>query len=126
MSEIEIIYDSVYFPETSIANAPKNIDTKKYISTHRMMWGGKTETFIFRCPEWAITEIVDFFGDNYSIKPHDQKESFIEVSVESTFDNMLIWARRFFDFVEVISPKSLRQRLKDDITKAYEKYCRNE
>lgn len=126
MSEIEIIYDSVYFPETSIADAPKNVDTKKYISTHRMMWGGKTETIIFRCPEWAITEIVDFFGDDYNIRIHDQKESFIEVSVESTFDNMLIWARRFFDFVEVISPKSLRQRLKDDISKAYEKYCRND
>jgi hypothetical protein len=126
MSEIEIIYDPVYFPETSIANAPKNVDTKKYISTHRMMWGGKTETIIFRCPEWAITEIIDFFGDDYNIISHEKKEAIIKVSVESTFDNMLIWARRFFDFVEVISPPSLREKLKDDISKAYEKYCRND
>ena len=95
------------------------------LSTHRMMWSGKTETILFRCPEWAITEIVDFFGDAHRILSHDKKEATLTVAVESTFDNMLIWARRFFDFVEVISPRSLRQRLKEDIAKAYEKYSKD-
>lgn len=125
MSEIEIIGDSVYFPESRIADVTINTDTKKYISTHRMMWSGKTETILFRCPEWAITEIVDFFGDAHRILSRDKKEATLTVAVESTFDNMLIWARRFFDFVEVISPRSLRQRLKEDIAKAYEKYSKD-
>ncbi len=48
MSEIEVISNSVYFPETRIADVTINADTKKYISTHRMMWSGKTETILFR------------------------------------------------------------------------------
>lgn len=126
MSEIQVVTDSSIFPETSIAGVSKNKDTKKYISTHRMMWGGITEKIRFRCPEWAITEIVDFFGEDYKICSHgksDKKNAdVIIVEVESTCDNMLIWARRFFDFVEIISPLSLRQRLRDDIAEAYEKY----
>lgn len=126
MSEIEIIGNTSIFPETSIAGAPKNTDTKKYISTHRMMWGGTPEIIRFRCPEWAITEIVDYFGENYRICSHEKSdksgEATMIVTVESTWNNMLIWARRFFDFVEIISPESLRQRLRDDISKAYEKY----
>lgn len=126
MSEIEIINNSGIFPETSIAGVPKNTDTKKYISTHRMMWGGISEKIRFRCPEWAITEIVDFFGEDYKICSHEKSDinnaAAMIVEVESTWNNMLIWARRFFDFVEIISPLSLRQRLRDDIAEAYEKY----
>ena len=129
MSEVAIIEGKNVFPETSIIGTPKNIDTKKYISSHRMMWSGTTETIRFRCPEWAITEIVDFFGDDYQIcsyeKNNETGEKMMIVKVESTQDNMLIWARRFFDFIEIISPASLRQRLKDDITKACEKYSKD-
>jgi len=130
MSEVVIIDDKGIFPETSIPGTPKNVDTKKYINTHRMMWSGTYETITFRCPEWAITEIVDFFGNDYKISPREQNaekdEKMITVKVESTENNMLIWARRFFDFVEIISPASLRQRVKEDLAQAYEKYSKDD
>lgn len=121
MDNVEIISNSNIFLETSISSAPKNVDTRKYISTHRMMWGGIPEKIRFRCPEWAITEIIDYFGDEYTICSVETNAEMI-VEVESSADNMLIWARRFFDFVEILSPDSLRQRMKEDIAKAYEKY----
>lgn len=123
INEVEVIENSSIFPETSIAGASKNVDTRNYITTHRMMWGGTPERIKFRCPEWAITEIVDYFGDAYKICSSENEADMI-VEVECTLDNMLIWARRFFDFVEILSPASLRQHLKDDIAKAYEKYSR--
>lgn len=129
MSDIQILSDKGIFPETSIAGAPKNIDTKKYISTHRMMWSGTPEKVRFRCPQWAMNEVVDYFGDTYKIcsaeQAADGSEPMLTVEVENTWNNMLIWARRFFDFVEILSPDSLRQKLKDDITKAYEKYSKD-
>ncbi len=128
MSEIQVLEGKHIFPETSIAGAPRNIDTKKYISTHRMMWSGTPEKVRFRCPRWAITEIVDYFGDAYKVLSTEiadsDSEPMLIVEVESTWNNMLIWARRFFDFVEILSPDSLRQRLREDITKAYEKYSK--
>lgn len=129
MCDIKMLENTGIYPETSIAGASKNVDTYKYISTHRMMWGGTPETIKFRCPEWAITEIVDYFGGDYEIKSNEKDaetgEKMMIVKVDSTQENMLIWARRFFDFVEILSPASLRHRLKDDITKAYERYSKD-
>jgi predicted DNA-binding transcriptional regulator YafY len=76
-----------------------------------------------------MNEVVDYFGDTYKIcstdEAADDSAPMLTVEVESTWNNMLIWARRFFDFVEILSPDSLRQKLKDDITKAYETYCKD-
>ncbi len=76
-----------------------------------------------------MNEVVDYFGDTYKIcsaeQAADGSEPMLTVEVENTWNNMLIWARRFFDFVEILSPDSLRQKLKDDITKAYEKYSKD-
>ncbi|MBR6983125.1 MAG: WYL domain-containing protein [Ruminococcus sp.] len=130
ISDVTLIENKGIYPETSIAGASKNVDTKRYISTHRMMWGGTPETIKFICPEWAITEIVDYFGGDYEINSNEEDaetgEKMMIVKVESTQDNMLIWARRFFDFVEIISPASLRQILRDDIAKAYKKYSKSD
>ncbi len=130
ISDVTLIENKDIYPETSIAGASKNVDTYKYISTHRMMWGGTPETITFRCPEWAITEIVDYFSGDYEINSNEEDaetgEKMMIVKVESTQDNMLIWARSFFDFVEIISPASLRQILKDDIAKAYKKYSKSD
>ena len=129
MSEVQVLENKRIFPETSIAGVPKNTDTKKYISTHRMMWSGTPEKVRFRCPRWAITEIVDYFGDAYTIlsagTANSDSEPMLTVEVESTWNNMLIWARRFFDFIEILSPDSLRQKIKEDLTKAYEKYSKD-
>ena len=61
-----------------------------------------------------MNEIVDYFGDTYKIcstdEAADDSAPMLTVEVESTWNNMLIWARRFFDFVEILSPDSLRQK----------------
>lgn len=111
------------FPETDIPGVPKNSDTLKYISTHRMMWSGKLQKFRFRSVDWGITEIVDFFGDDFRLIKQNKDEGTIIVEVETTENNMKVFARRFVDFIDIIYPTELRKQMKKELYERYNKYC---
>lgn len=114
------ITNKLVCPETDISGVPKNADTKKYISTHRMMWSGEVKKFRFR--SLYITEVIDFFGDDCRILPGNPDGPFI-VDVETTEYNMLVFARRFFDFIDIINPPEIRERMKKELYERYQKYC---
>ena len=119
MDNVELTRKPVY-PETDIPGVPKNADTKKYISTHRMMWSGEVKKFRFR--SLYITEVIDFFGDDCRVLPGNPGGPFT-VEVETTEYNMLVFARRFFDFIEIIDPPETREKMKKELFERYQKYC---
>ncbi len=36
---------------------------------------------------------------------------------------MLVFARRFFDFIDIINPPELMERMKNELYERYQKYC---
>lgn len=116
-------------PEGSVIDNHDGSGLSRYISNHRMMWSGKAERVTFRCPKWAINEVADYFGDDFSVLRTEQVESegetveMLVIKVYSSPESMKYWAYRFMDFVEVTSPKSLRDELREMLKKRYTVYC---
>lgn len=101
----------------------------KYVSSHITMWSGNPERVTFKCPKWAVNEVADFFGDDYRIikteqdKTEDGYKEMLIIEVHSAIDSMRFWAYRFMDFIEVKTPKSLREEIKDKLKERCKVYC---
>lgn len=118
-----------YVSELKLTGNLDNGNLKKYVSTHRTMWSGKPERITFKCPHWALNEVADYFGDNYEVlesevvTKDDKEMEMVRIKVESSINSMRIWAYRFMDFVEIQTPKSLREEIRNKLKERYEAYC---
>ena len=67
-----------------------------------------------------MNDIVDSFGTELHIEP--QPDDRILVHVYAGEEDMRLWAVRFADAVEVLSPQSLRERIRETLRGALERY----
>lgn len=99
-------------------------DTKAYVDGHPLMFGGEPERVEFRMRDTASNRyhVLDQFG--MAAVPLEAVEedggTYIHVSVLAPENGMLLWALGFSglkddgsDAVEVLSPASLRERLRE-------------
>ena len=96
------------------------IDYKKFSSSLPYMFGDDLENITFIANSCVVDDIVDYFGSNAKIKEIGNNE--LEVSVKASPNAMEYWAMQYLKFVEVKTPVSLRERIKENIKNANEKY----
>ena len=73
--------------------------------------------------EWIVDQVIDWFGKEIKIEKTD-KEDVYKITLKSSPTAMLFWAMQYTDECEVITPTALRNRIKETIDKAKEKYDR--
>lgn len=96
------------------------VDLAQYVNEHPNMWGGKVVPCRFRCPEYLINDIVDWFGANFKVV--SEEGSYIEVSVRVSEEAMKHWAVQYADCVEVMFPESLRETVRQTLREALARY----
>lgn len=106
-------------PLRSLSGHESGIDYKEYATSLPYMFTDKPERVEFLANPDIIDQIVDWFGDNAHIEQRGDK---LKVSVKVSPMAMEYWAMQYLNFVEILSPASLRSRIAANLEAAREKY----
>ena len=109
----------VLTPLRSVKGYEGGIDYKKIACSRPYMFTDEPRRITFVAKEWAIDQIVDWFGRDITITPEGED---LRVSVLASPNAMLYWCLQYSGAVEVIEPQDLRERVKNALREALEKY----
>lgn len=119
ISDINIT-DEPLTPLRTLKGYENGLDYKKYATALPYMFTDETERIVFDCDECVIDQVVDWFGKNARISSAGGGK--YEVTVYASPNAMEYWAMQYLNYVEIKSPVSLREKIRDNLLKAEEKY----
>ncbi len=106
-------------PLRSLEGYKNGIDYKELSTALPYMYTDKIETVEFITEYWVIDQVIDWFGMDVKIERAGDK---YKVSVRVSPQAMEYWAMQYLNTVEIVSPLSLREKLKENLKKAMQKY----
>jgi len=108
-------------PITKVPGYEKGINTKELASTKPYMYTDKPEHIEFLADIGIVDQVVDWFGPGIRISKTDDEKA-VRVSLSASPNAMEHWAMQYLNYVEVIEPESLRERIKEGLNKGIKKY----
>lgn len=116
------VYDKPATPITSVKGYENGIDFKQIASTMPYMYTDTPERIEFIADEYIVDQIFDWFGTDIRMSklPDDDKK--VKVELVASFNAMEHWALQYLNYVEVIKPEGLRERIKISLNEAIKKY----
>ena len=106
-------------PIRSIQGFENGIDYRRFSSSMPYMFSDEPKTVEFLVDGWALDQVVDWFGKEFSVEARGEK---FLVRVRASLDAMAYWAMQYANAAEVLSPPELRERIKNNLAAAAEKY----
>lgn len=114
------ISDKVQTPLRTIEGYRNGIDYKKFSSMPYMYSDTPVEITLL-VEESVIDQVVDWLGFGIKIDETD-KTGKLRITVTASPMAMEYWAMQYMNHVEVISPQSLRDKIRENILNAEKKY----
>ena len=114
------VLDTPALPIRELRGFENGLQLSEYVKAHPNLWSGQTVHITFRCGKNMMNDIVDSFGTELHIE--QQPDDRILVHVHAGEEDVRLWALRFADAVEVLSPQSLRERIRETLRGALERY----
>lgn len=106
-------------PLCTIKGFENGIDYNRFSCQMPYMFADKPQLVTFRAEPWVIDQIIDWFGKNIEIKPENEK---YVITVKTSSKAMEFWAMQYLNAVEILTPTSLREKIKENLLNATEKY----
>ncbi|MGN1052556.1 MAG: helix-turn-helix transcriptional regulator [Candidatus Scatosoma sp.] len=107
-------------PLRSLSGYENGIDYKRFSSSLPYMFSDDPVPVTFTVSgEWMFDQIIDWFGYRYRAETKDGK---IFVTVIASQNAMEYWAMQYLNAVEILTPVALRERIKNNVQNAVEKY----
>ena len=85
------------------------------------MYSDTPERIDFIADAQIIDQIIDWFGTDIEIRKTDD-EAIVKVSVKASPTAMVFWALQYIQYVEVVQPESLRDRIREALADGLKKY----
>lgn len=114
------ITDDPLTPLRSLPGYANGLDYKKYATSLPYMFTDQAERITFICDGNVIDQVVDWFGKDISIV--DIGNDNYQVTILASPKAMEYWAMQYLNFVEVKTPAKLREKIKQNIQNAQQKY----
>lgn len=115
------LYDK---PAQSIREIPGyegGIDYKKIASTMPYMYTDEPERIEFVTTPSIVDQVIDWFGKDIRVaKTEDPNQ--VTVTLWASPNAMEHWALQYLNYVEVLSPAHLRDRIRENLEKGSKKY----
>lgn len=115
------ITDMPATPISKVSGYENGINYKDLSSAMPYMYSDKPERIDFVADIGIVDQIIDWFGNEVKITG-DEDEKKVKVSIKASPNAMEHWAMQYIRHVEIISPESLRIRIKQCLTEAIKKY----
>ena len=115
------IYDQPAKPIREVSGYESGIDYKKIASTMPYMYTDEPEKIQFTVAMGIVDQVVDWFGKEIKIEYTDD-ENKVLVTVIASPSAMEHWATQYLNYVEVMAPKQLRERIRESLEQGAKKY----
>lgn len=112
--------DAPLTPLKNIEGYEDGIDYYEHFSSLPYLYLDKKKWIEFTAYETITNQIIDWFGDDVKLEPADEGK--IKARVKTSPDAMKYWAMQYIDYVEVLSPQSLRKSIKNTLKEGLKKY----
>lgn len=107
-------------PLRSLKGYENGLDYRKYASSLPYMFTDKVERITFICDECVVDQVVDWFGKSITLNARENGK--YEAVVSASPNAMEYWAMQYLNYVEIKTPTELRERIKQNLKTAEEKY----
>ncbi len=97
-----------------------SLNLSKYMKEHIYMFSSDNARVKFRIEKFILSDVIDMFTDD--VKFSDETQTQVTVSAYVNEMAMHHFAKSYAPFVTVLSPKSLADKIKDDLKTALENY----
>lgn len=112
------------FPAKSIRDIPgyaNGIDYKKISSTMPYMYSDAPETIRMHVNKKMIDHVIDWFGTSVNISATADEDTILVV-LKASPSAMEHWAMQYLNYVEVLEPIHLREKIKNNLAEGLKKY----
>ena len=116
-----VVSDRPLVPIKEIKGFENGINYKNLTTAMPYMFSDTPETIEILAKDFIIDQIIDWFGKDIKIIKTENEEIY-KIILKSSPTAMLFWAMQYTDECEVIKPITLREKIKETINKAKEKY----
>lgn len=123
MTDVKLLEEKVK-PMNKVSGLEKGLNLPKHMAEHIYMFSGDSISVKIRTTQDMIGQLVDWFG--MDIKIIEKNTENIIVKFDCNYSAMRYWALQYGTYVEVLSPKDLREQLKEDIGRMADKYFKKE
>ena len=118
ITDMEILDDHLT-PIKTLKGYENGIDYKRFSRSMPYMFYDEPKTIEMLAQEWAIDYVIDWFGKDVYFEKRGEK---YYARLTSSVNAMEYWAMQYLNGVEILSPKELRDRIKNNISNAINKY----
>ena len=119
MTELKVLNEKVK-SITEIKGKNYVFDLPKHMSEHIYMFNDDVSRIKFKAKKYMMGEIVDWFGMEFTVRQETEED--VVIQVNSSEQAMVFWAMQYGEFVEVLEPESVRERVKGIVKKMMERY----
>ena len=109
-------------PITAVEGYENGINYKDLSTALPYMYTDKPEQVEFIAESHIIDQLIDWFGKDIRISKYGDDDKQIKVSVKVSPMAMEHWAMQYINHVEILSPSVLREKVKENLKLATEKY----
>ena len=113
--------DTPALPIREIPGFEGGINFRTLTTAMPYMFSDPQERVTFLVDEGYIDYVMDWFGEDVTIEPGTRDHT-LKISLTVSPNAMHYWALQFAEAVEVLTPASLRDKIKETLTKAKERY----
>lgn len=113
--------DKPIMPLRKVSGYENGIDYKRLSSAMPYMYADSPERIRFLTEDWMADQVIDWFGTDITIDKIEDSEK-IQVTLYASPNAMEHWAMQYLNYVEIVEPKHLRERIKDNLKRAIRKY----
>lgn len=114
--------DAPVRPMKEVSGLENGLFLPKHMAEHLYMFSGPTVHVVMEAPKKMMDELIDWFGKDFRIVMKD--EHIMEIHVNVNEEAMFYWALQYGRYVEVKSPKKLRDEIREAVSDMNEKYNR--
>ena len=108
-------------PIREVEGFEDGINYKNLTTAMPYMFSDTPETIEMLAVDWILDQVIDWFGKDIKIDK-TETETLYKITLKSSPTAMLFWAMQYTDECEILRPVALRERIKETINKAREKY----
>jgi predicted DNA-binding transcriptional regulator YafY len=114
-----VLQDEERTPLKTLAGFEHGINYKWFSSALPYMFTDKPEHVEMLVSSSVIDQIIDWFGYDIEVKPQGEQ---CLVVLNASLKAMEYWAMQYLNYVEILAPLRLREKVKENLQNAVEKY----
>ena len=103
-----------------VKGCEQGFDLSEYMANHIYMFSGELVHATLRAKKYILNDIADYFGSSAEFS--DETETDITVRVKVYEHDLFLWAVQYAEHVVVLSPESVRERVKERLKYAVQLY----